>query len=70
MGVAIVEMGVEDKMAPEDMPIFDHVSSPASTHPHTLNQSLAVPSRYTQGRAFQPIAWVSSHLWPENSPVN
>ena len=52
------------------MLIFDHVSPPASTHPHTLNQSLVVPSRYTQGRAFQPIAWVISHLWSENSPVN
>ena len=52
------------------MLIFDHVSPPASTHYHTLNQSLVVPSRYTQGRSFQPIVWVISHLWPENSPVN
>ena len=36
MDVTIVEMGVEEKMAPEDL----------------------------------PIAWVISHLWSENSPVN
>ena len=53
----------------QKMLIFDHVSPPASTHPHTLNQSLVVPSRYTQGRAFQPIAWVISHLWLENSLI-
>jgi len=52
------------------MLIFDHVSPGAATHPHTLNQSLVVPSRYTQGRPFQPIAWVISYLWSENSPVN
>ena len=50
--------------------IFDHVSSHAATHRYTLNQSLVVHSRYTQGRSFQPIAWVISHLWSENSPVN
>ena len=50
--------------------IATHVSSPAATHHHTLNQSLVVPSRYTQGRSFLPIAWVISHLWSENSPVN
>ena len=51
------------------MLIFDHVSPGASTHPHTLNQSLVVPSRYTQGRPFQPIASGQPAVRPENSPV-
>ena len=55
MGVTIVEMGVEESQ---------HLFLGCA-----LNQSLCARPTHTQGRPFQPIAWVICHLWPENSLI-